>query len=82
MEAAAQGTARPSTIGQRLVLRELLAYVVAALRFALAFVGWLVGGLQSYPRSSPWLITHGVNALVLIVGSTSSCGRDPGIERL
>ena len=50
----------------------LLAYGVAALASISLALSWLgVGGLQSDPRLlGRWLITHGVNVLLIIVGAT------------
>lgn len=68
--------------GNRVALRErarklvrtvmLLAYGIAALASISLALSWLgVGGLQSDPRLlARWLITHGVNALLIIVGAT------------
>ena len=70
------------SIGNRAALHErakklvrtvmLLAYGVAALASISLALSWLgVGGLQSDPRLlGRWLITHGVNALLIIVGAT------------
>ena len=70
------------SIGNRAALHErakklvrtvmLLAYGIAALASISLALSWLgVGGLQSDPRLlGRWLITHGVNALLIIVGAT------------
>jgi small-conductance mechanosensitive channel len=50
----------------------LLAYGVAALASIALALSWLgIGGLQTDPRLiGRWLITHGVNALLIVVGAT------------